>query len=133
MAALLLVPHVGIHWWLCDSAGWSTPSTGAIPTSNTSHNPPLDVPTQRKARWCSFPLANDVGDDCPVPHSLFGYYSISAGDSMEGAARLSRDKCDMAIYWAVGQQHAKKSRACCFCCANGMLSKILGVRVIDYP
>ena len=50
---------------------------------------------------------------------LFEYCSISAGGSMEGAARLSRDKCDIAVNWAGGLHHAKKSEASGFCFVNG--------------
>lgn len=39
--------------------------------------------------------------------------------STEGAARLSRDKCDIAINWAGGLHHAKKSEASGFCYVNG--------------
>jgi acetoin utilization deacetylase AcuC-like enzyme len=39
--------------------------------------------------------------------------------SPEGAARLSRDKCDIAINWAGGLHHAKKSEASGFCYVNG--------------
>lgn len=38
----------------------------------------------------------------------------------EGAARLSRDKCDIAVNWAGGLHHAKKSEATGFCYVNGM-------------
>ena len=42
----------------------------------------------------------------------------------EGAARLSRDKCDIAVNWAGGLHHAKKAEASGFCYVNGEL---------DYP
>ena len=61
----------------------------------------------------------NVGDDCPVFDGLFEFCGISAGGSMEGAARLSRDKCDIAINWAGGLHHAKKSEASGFCYVNG--------------
>lgn len=38
---------------------------------------------------------------------------------LEGAARLSRDKCDIAVNWAGGLHHAKKSEASGFCYVNG--------------
>jgi len=41
---------------------------------------------------------------------------------LEGAARLSRDKCDIAINWAGGLHHAKKSEASGFCYVNGGFS-----------
>jgi histone deacetylase 1/2 len=98
--------------------------------------------------WC---FVDNVGDDCPVFDGLFEYCSISAGGSMgssilsqksnfaasdipvldfllfpEGAARLSRDKCDIAVNWAGGLHHAKKSEASGFCFVNGMfISSVL--------
>lgn len=63
----------------------------------------------------------NVGDDCPVFDGLFEFCGISAGGSMEGAARLNRQKCDIAINWAGGLHHAKKSEASGFCYVNGML------------
>jgi hypothetical protein len=41
---------------------------------------------------------------------------------MEGAARLNRSKCDIAINWAGGLHHAKKSEASGFCYVNGCCS-----------
>ena len=38
---------------------------------------------------------------------------------IEGAARLCRDKCDIAVNWAGGLHHAKKSEASGFCYVNG--------------
>lgn len=67
----------------------------------------------------------NVGDDCPVFDGLFDYCAISAGGSMEGAARLSRDKCDIAINWAGGLHHAKKSEASGFCYVNDIVLGIL--------
>ena len=61
----------------------------------------------------------NVGDDCPVFDGLFEFCGISAGGSMEGAARLNRQKCDVAINWAGGLHHAKKSEASGFCYING--------------
>lgn len=62
----------------------------------------------------------NVGDDCPVFDGLFEFCGISAGGSMEGAARLNRNKCDIAVNWAGGLHHAKKSEASGFCYVNGM-------------
>ena len=61
----------------------------------------------------------NVGDDCPVFDGLFEFCGISGGGSMEGAARLNRKKCDMAVNWAGGLHHAKKSEASGFCYVNG--------------
>jgi len=62
----------------------------------------------------------NVGDDCPVFDGLFEFCGISGGGSMEGAARLNRLKCDVAVNWAGGLHHAKKSEASGFCYVNGM-------------
>lgn len=63
----------------------------------------------------------NVGDDCPVFDGLFEFCGISGGGSMEGAARLNRGKCDIAINWAGGLHHAKKSEASGFCYINGYI------------
>lgn len=65
----------------------------------------------------------NVGDDCPVFDGLFEFCGISAGGSMEGAARLNRGKCDVAVNWAGGLHHAKKSEASGFCYINGWNSQ----------
>jgi histone deacetylase 1/2 len=67
----------------------------------------------------------NVGDDCPVFDGLFDFCGISAGGSMEGAARLNRGKCDIAINWAGGLHHAKKSEASGFCYVNGKLKYLV--------
>lgn len=64
----------------------------------------------------------NVGDDCPVFDGLFEFCGISAGGSMEGAARLNRGKCDIAVNWAGGLHHAKKAEASGFCYINGKLT-----------
>jgi histone deacetylase 1/2 len=61
----------------------------------------------------------NVGSDSPVFDGLFDFCGISAGGSMEGAARLNRGKCDIAINWAGGLHHAKKVEASGFCYVNG--------------
>ena len=66
----------------------------------------------------------NVGDDCPVFDGLFEFCGISAGGSMEGAARLNRGKCDVAVNWAGGLHHAKKSEASGFCYINGAVIHI---------
>ncbi|KAI7971441.1 hypothetical protein EIK77_003497 [Talaromyces pinophilus] len=73
----------------------------------------------------------NVGDDCPVFDGLFEFCGISAGGSMEGAARLNRNKCDIAVNWAGGLHHAKKSEASGFCYVNGKLQCQARVLYID--
>jgi histone deacetylase 1/2 len=72
----------------------------------------MDLMTKEQGKY-------NVGDDCPVFDGLFEFCGISAGGSMEGAARLNRGKCDIAVNWAGGLHHAKKSEASGFCYVNG--------------
>ena len=44
---------------------------------------------------------------------------------MEGAARLNRGKCDIALNWAGGLHHAKKSEASGFCYVNDIVLGII--------
>jgi histone deacetylase 1/2 len=77
----------------------------------------------------------NVGDDCPVFDGLFEFCGISAGGSMEGAARLNRKKCDIAVNWAGGLHHAKKSEASGFCYVNGKFMPkhdALALRILPY-
>ncbi|KAI5787611.1 histone deacetylase 1 [Peziza echinospora] len=67
----------------------------------------------------------NVGDDCPVFDGLFEFCGISGGGSMEGAARLNRGKCDIAINWSGGLHHAKKSEASGFCYINDIVLGII--------
>lgn len=67
----------------------------------------------------------NVGEDCPVFDGLFEFCGISAGGSMEAAARLNRGKCDIAVNWAGGLHHAKKSEASGFCYVNDIALGIL--------
>jgi histone deacetylase 1/2 len=62
----------------------------------------------------SQPVVQWVGDS-PTTKKM----SMLIQMSQEGAARLSRDKCDIAINWAGGLHHAKKSEASGFCYVNG--------------
>jgi acetoin utilization deacetylase AcuC-like enzyme len=61
-------------------------------------------------RWVSFSR-----------HAVLTY----SHSSLEGAARLSRDKCDIAVNWAGGLHHAKKSEASGFCYVNDIVLGIL--------
>jgi acetoin utilization deacetylase AcuC-like enzyme len=67
----------------------------------------------------------NVGNDCPIFDDLFDFCRISVGGSMEGAARLNRQKCDIAINWAAGLHHAKKVEASGFCYVNNIVLAIL--------
>jgi len=63
--------------------------------------------------------------DCPVFDGLYQYCQISAGGSVGGAYRLNRGLSDVAINWAGGLHHAKKSKASGFCYVNDIVLGIL--------
>lgn len=65
------------------------------------------------------------GDDSPSFEGLFEFCQISAGGSISAARELNSGKADIAINWAGGLHHAKKSEASGFCyvadCVLGIL------------
>ncbi|XP_027329893.1 histone deacetylase 6-like [Abrus precatorius] len=67
----------------------------------------------------------NVGEDCPVFDGLFDFCSASAGGSIGAAVRLNRADADIAINWAGGLHHAKKSEASGFCYVNDIVLGIL--------
>ena len=67
----------------------------------------------------------NVGDDCPVFEGLYKFCARYTGASMEGAAKLNNDQCDIAINWAGGLHHAKKFEASGFCYVNDIVIAIL--------
>ncbi len=74
-------------------------------------------PTLRVARfWVLLLIASRTkgeDSDAAISESLYSF------EKTEGAARLSRDKCDIAVNWAGGLHHAKKAEASGFCYVNG--------------
>ncbi|KAL2936262.1 Histone deacetylase 6 [Bienertia sinuspersici] len=67
----------------------------------------------------------NVGDDCPVFPGLFSFCQASAGGSIGAAVKLNRKDADIAINWAGGLHHAKKSEASGFCYVNDIVLGIL--------
>ncbi|GKU85898.1 hypothetical protein SLEP1_g500 [Rubroshorea leprosula] len=67
----------------------------------------------------------NVGEDCPVFDGLFSFCQASAGGSMGAAVKLNRGDADIAINWAGGLHHAKKSEASGFCYVNDIVLGIL--------
>eukprot|EP01027_Heterolobosea_sp_BB2_P009237 GEZU01013639.1.p1 GENE.GEZU01013639.1~~GEZU01013639.1.p1 ORF type:complete len:371 (-),score=121.73 GEZU01013639.1:164-1276(-) len=67
----------------------------------------------------------NVGEDCPVFDGLFEFCQISAGGSVGGAVKLNHGQADIAINWAGGLHHAKKSEASGFCYINDIVLAIL--------
>ncbi|CAF3413140.1 unnamed protein product [Rotaria sp. Silwood1] len=67
----------------------------------------------------------NVGEDCPVFEGVYEFCQISAGGSLAGAVKLNRKLTDIAINWAGGLHHAKKSEASGFCYINDIVLAIL--------
>lgn len=66
-----------------------------------------------------------MGEDCPVFDGIFEFSQISAGGSLAAAHKINRGECDIAINWAGGLHHAKKSEASGFCYVNDIVLGIL--------
>ncbi|CAH9104445.1 unnamed protein product [Cuscuta europaea] len=67
----------------------------------------------------------NVGEDCPVFDGIFKFCQASAGGSIGAAVKLNRQDADIAINWAGGLHHAKKSEASGFCYVNDIVLGIL--------
>ena len=69
----------------------------------------------------------NVGEytDCPVFDGQYEFFQLSSGASIDGAVKLNRGDCDIAINWSGGLHHAKKSEASGFCYINDIVLAIL--------
>lgn len=67
----------------------------------------------------------NVGEDCPVFDGLYEFCQISTGGSVAGAVKLNKQQADVAVNWAGGLHHAKKSEASGFCYVNDIVLAIL--------
>uniref|UniRef100_A0AAY4BEK9 histone deacetylase n=1 Tax=Denticeps clupeoides TaxID=299321 RepID=A0AAY4BEK9_9TELE len=67
----------------------------------------------------------NVGEDCPVFDGLFEFCQLSTGGSAAGSVKLNRQQTDIAVNWAGGLHHAKKSEASGFCYVNDIVLGIL--------
>jgi histone deacetylase 1/2 len=61
-----------------------------------------------------------TGEDCPAFEGVFEFCTISAGGSIGAAERINEGSTDIAINWAGGLHHAKKTEASGFCYVNDM-------------
>lgn len=66
-----------------------------------------------------------MDQDCPVFSGLFNFCQLYSGGSVGGAFRLNMGMADVAINWAGGLHHAKKSEASGFCYINDIVLAIL--------
>ena len=67
----------------------------------------------------------NVGEDCPVFDGLYEFCQLSCGGSIAGAIKLNKQEADIAVNWAGGLHHAKKSEASGFCYTNDIVLAIL--------
>lgn len=67
----------------------------------------------------------NVGEDCPVFDGLYEFCQLSTGGSIAGAVKLNKGLADIAVNWAGGLHHAKKSEASGFCYVNDISLAIL--------
>jgi len=66
-----------------------------------------------------------MGEDCPVFDGLYDFCVLCARGSVVGANWLNSKQADIAINWAGGLHHAKKSEASGFCYTNDIVLGIL--------
>ena len=85
--------------------------------------------TKKSNTWPSLFFAHiaavNVGEDCPVFDGLYEFCQLSSGGSVAGAVKLNKQQTDIAINWAGGLHHAKKSEASGFCYVNDIVLGIL--------
>ncbi|XP_067927813.1 probable histone deacetylase 1-B [Watersipora subatra] len=67
----------------------------------------------------------NVGEDCPVFDGMYEFCQLSGGGSVAGAVKLNKQQTDIAVNWAGGLHHAKKSEASGFCYVNDIVLGIL--------
>ncbi|KAL4844902.1 hypothetical protein H8958_022005 [Nasalis larvatus] len=67
----------------------------------------------------------NVGEDCPVFNGLFEFCQLSTDGSVASAVKLNKQQTDIAVNWAGGLHHAKKSEASGFCYVNNTVLAIL--------
>lgn len=67
----------------------------------------------------------NIGDDCPIFDGLYSYCTHYAGASVDAARKICNDESDIAINWAGGLHHAKKSEASGFCYINDIVLAII--------
>lgn len=63
--------------------------------------------------------------DCPGFPSLFEFCQLYTGGSIEGAWKLNQKQTDIAINWAGGLHHARKSSGSGFCYVNDIVLAII--------
>lgn len=67
----------------------------------------------------------NVKEDCPVFSGLYDFCRLTAGGTMYAAQKINSGRYDIAINWAGGLHHAKRSEASGFCYINDIVLGIL--------
>lgn len=67
----------------------------------------------------------NIKEDCPVFAGLYDFCKLSAGGSLLAAQKINTNEYDIAINWAGGLHHAKRSEASGFCYVNDIVLGIL--------
>lgn len=67
----------------------------------------------------------NVREDCPVFAGLYDYCKLTAGGTILAAQKINSGEYDIAINWAGGLHHAKRSEASGFCYVNDIVLGIL--------
>lgn len=67
----------------------------------------------------------NIKEDCPVFAGLFDYCKSTAGGTLLAAQKINSGEYDIAINWAGGLHHAKRSEASGFCYVNDIVLGIL--------
>ncbi|KAI8786539.1 histone deacetylase 3-like [Biomphalaria glabrata] len=83
------------------------------------------VTPQNVQNYTKYLSLYNVGEDCPVFDGMFDFCKMYTGASLEGAAKLNNNQCDIAINWSGGLHHAKKYEASGFCYVNDIVIAIL--------
>lgn len=103
----------------------------AQPEELTSFHSPEYIDVLRNTSPSAFKLNPDEYDiygldqDCPIFPGMFDFCRLYSGASVEGATKLNAQQYDIAINWAGGLHHAKKSEASGFCYVNDCVLGIL--------
>merc|ERR1712176_1755684 len=83
------------------------------------------VTCENEMHWGSDLEKFNIDVDCPVFDGVYRFCQISSGGSVGGAYKLNHHSADIAVNWAGGLHHAKKSEASGFCYVNDIVLTIL--------
>jgi len=80
--------------------------------------PPMQENLQQLQRF-------NLQEDCPIFEGVFDFCRKYTGASIDGCVKLNHGAVDIAINWAGGLHHAKRSEASGFCYINDLVLGIL--------